>query len=179
MPRAIISFSSFSELYWSLFIAFLIASMHMHAQEICYYDDLLCFFSPFLHKLFCDRRAYVYTRPRQWQASSNHVCICPWERMKKCMWVLSISCIIFRYVIVVHRFFSSARQLKEIGFGIVFSYSCKLGKKKTTETFIDECLSCLLTPVGLGHIHSSKWNRNQPMNNLIERHTSRQRKKKM
>ncbi len=31
---------------------------------------------------------------------------------------------------------------------------------------------------GVALIHSSKWNRNQPMNNLIERHTSRWRKKR-
>jgi hypothetical protein len=37
-------FFPLSEFYWSLFIVFLIASMHTHAQEICYYDDLLCFF---------------------------------------------------------------------------------------------------------------------------------------
>ncbi len=42
-------------------------------------------------------------------------------------------------VIVVHLFFFP-KQLKEIGWCIVFSYSCRLGKKKTTETFIEEFL---------------------------------------
>lgn len=153
MPRAIISlFPSSLKLYWSLFIAFLIASMHLHAQEICHYDDLLCFFSPFFCKLFCDRRAYVYTRSMQQRAPSNLVYICPWECIWKKMYVGIIDFIFYYFylcVIVVHLFFFFPKQLKEIGYFIVFSYSCRLDKKKkmttttttaATETYIEECL---------------------------------------
>jgi len=141
MPEAIIFFfplsQSFTDLNSSLSWLHQCTCTHRKFATMMIYSV----FSLPLHKLFCDRRAYAYTRSRQWRASSNLVYVCPWESAwKNVCEYYRFHFLLYLCVLLSFIFFFFPKQLKEIGWCIVFSYSCRLGKKKTTETFIEEFL---------------------------------------
>jgi hypothetical protein len=134
-------------------------------------------FSLYVSKLFCDRRAYAYTRSMWRRVSSNLVRMCPWMHIKKCTWVLSISSSIDVLLSLI--FF--LRQIIKRNWLLYCLLLFMQIRKKEDDCNVHRRMLIIFvnSSRGVALIHSSKWNRNQPMNNLIERHTSRWRKKKM
>jgi len=129
------------EIYRSLFIAFFIASMHTHAQEICYYDDLLCFFFCLYLSFSAVQLKGMCVRIQGLSNDEPHLILC--------MRTPEIVNEYYRLFLLFSVFLLSAvKQLTEIGCRIVFSYSCRL--RDESKMFIEECLLDLLTQVGAG-----------------------------